>query len=113
MRVKTKLLKRGSQIPFKVFNSGGREHYNVKIYLYADPEELTNIRQVEYLLHPSFRNRRRVSSDRDTYFAIELWTWGMFDIDVTVHFENGDTEEMRYTLDYPLPADDGTNYVQL
>ena len=61
MQVKSKLLKRGSQIPYKVFHDGGKEHYNVRIYLYAKPDTLNSIRKVEYLLHSSFRNPRRVS----------------------------------------------------
>ena len=113
MQVKSKLLKRGSQIPYKVFRDGGNEHYNVRIYLYAKPKTMTSIEKVEYFLHPSFRNARRVSTDRDNDFAIEIWTWGMFEIDATVHFSNGETQELTHSLKYSLPADDGSNYLKL
>lgn len=113
MQVKSKLLKRGSQIPYKVFRDGGKEHYNVRIFLYAKPETLTSINKVEYLLHPSFRNQRRVATNRDDYFAIDIWTWGMFDIEVTVHYANGKKRELEHCIKYLLPADDGSNYVQL
>lgn len=113
MQAKSKLLKQGSQIPYKVFHNGGREHYNVRIYLYAKPETLATITKVEYLLHPSFSKQRRVSTDRENNFAIDIWTWGMFNIEVTVHFENCKPRKMTHSVKYSLPADDGTNYVQL
>ena len=74
MQVKSKILKRGSQIPYKVFHNGGKDHYNVKIYLDAKPNTLASIKMVEYVLHTSFRNRRRVSSDPENHFAIGIWT---------------------------------------
>ncbi len=40
-------------------------------------------------------------------------TWGMFDIELTVHFANGDTREMTHSVKYSLPTDDGSNYVQV
>ncbi len=113
MQVKSKLLKRGSQIPYKIFHDGGKEHYNVRIYLYAKPDTLSSINRVEYLLHSSFRNPRRVSTDRDNRFAIDIWTWGMFDIEVTVHFSKGEKQELKHSVKYSLPPDDGSNYVQL
>ena len=113
MQVKSKILKRGSQIPYKVFHNGGKDHYNVKIYLDAKPNTLASIKMVEYVLHPSFRNRRRVSSDPENHFAIGIWTWGMFDIKVTVHFQDGKTQEIPHYINYSLPADDGSNYIQV
>ncbi len=113
MEVRSRLLKQGRSIPFKVFRNGGREHYNVKIYISAKPENMAEITKVEYELHPSFRNPRRVSTDQQDGFAISIWTWGLFEIGVTVHFEDGTTREMTHALDYSLPADTGDNYVLL
>lgn len=113
MQVKSKILKRGSQIPYKVFHEGGKDHYNVKIYLDADPGTLRSIKQVDYILHPSFRNNRRISTNPENYFAVDIWTWGMFDIEVKVHFQDGKTKEIKGSVKYSLPADDGYNYIQV
>ncbi len=113
MKVISKLLTRGSQVPYKVFHEGGKEHYNVRIYLAADPDVLSTIDRVEYLLHSSFHNPRRVSTDRDHHFAIDIWTWGVFDIEVTVHFLTGEPKVLEHSVEYSLPAEDGSNYQQL
>jgi transcription initiation factor IIF auxiliary subunit len=113
MQVKSQLLTNGSMIPYKVFREGGREHYNVRIYISAPAEELNSIEMVEYMLHPSFHNPRRTSKDRENGFAIEIWTWGMFETTVTIHFRDGKTEDTSHYLKYSLPADDGSNYVRV
>ena len=113
IKVRSKLLRRGSQIPFKVFREGGKEHYNVRIQLDAEPEELTKIKSVEYQLHDSFRNPTRISNDRDSQFSIEIWTWGMFEIAVTIHLDGGRRETLTHHMKFSLPSDDGSNYVQV
>jgi transcription initiation factor IIF auxiliary subunit len=89
------------------------EQYHIGIWVDGDDNELDRIAKVEYLLHPTFRRRRRSSENRANKFQITIWTWGLFTIDVTVHFKDGSTNAFNYLLSYTLPPDDGTNYVQV
>ena len=73
----------------KRFREGGRPHYNVRIFVEADEEEaLDSIEKVQYELHPTFRNRTRVSSDRRRKFEVRIWTYGYFDIKATLMFKD-------------------------
>ena len=101
------------KIKYKIFHKGGREHYNVAIWVNATDDELDQIEKVEYSLHPSFKRRIRKSKDRENKFSITIWTWGMFNIDATVFFRDGTTSKHSYYLSYELPADDGSNYLQV
>ncbi|MDA0735136.1 MAG: hypothetical protein O2909_09970 [Chloroflexi bacterium] len=66
-------------IESKPFREGGKKHYSVRIFLDADsPEELDQVDSVQYELHPTFRNRQRVSSNRATQFEIIIWSYGFF-----------------------------------
>ncbi len=113
MKIRSQLIKDGPLIPYRIFNPGGREHYNIRIYVDASPEKLHSIELVEYQLHPSFPRPKRRSFDRDSRFAIEIWTWGLFEIAVKIHFRNGESKEMSHDVKYDLPPDSGTNYVQV
>jgi|SRR6266404_5196721 len=99
------------RIPYRVFQSGGREHYNLRIWLAGPEQELDQVSNVEYLLHPSFRRRLMNATERDDNFAILIWTWGMFAIQATIHYKDGTVEEQEFYLSYDLPEDDGTNYL--
>jgi transcription initiation factor IIF auxiliary subunit len=101
------------RIIYRAFQEGGRAHYNVRIWLDGSAQELDQVREVEYLLHPTFRVRRRHSSNRQAQFSISIWTWGMFLIHTTIHYQDGRVEEIAYYLSYELPPDDTTNYVKL
>jgi transcription initiation factor IIF auxiliary subunit len=101
------------KVKFAVLREGGREHYHVRVFLKGPAERLDEIERVEYLLHPTFRERSRQSDDRKSGFAIEFWTWGQFDIDITLALRGGGRETMRYFLRYSLPHDTGENYAQV
>jgi transcription initiation factor IIF auxiliary subunit len=90
-----------------------REHFHIGIWIDGDPTDLDNVQQVEYELHPSFRRRNRFSRNRQNKFGITIWTWGLFNVHITILMKDGSKAEMDYFLDYQLPPDDGTNYIQV
>lgn len=102
-----------SRIKYAVFRPGGREHFNLRIWLNGDSEELGKVKRVDYELHSTFLERLRHSDDSNRNFAILIWTWGMFMITATVHFLDGTEEVLKYYLSYEPPHDTGTNYVRL
>lgn len=91
----------------------GKEQYNIKIWIDGENEELDNIEHVEYFLHPTFKKPIKESNIRDNNFSISIWTWGMFQIKVTIFFKDGTTKILKYFLSYDLPPDDGNNYFEV
>ena len=98
------------RVLFRTFQSGGREHYNIRLWLDGPADELDQIEKVTYTLHPSFRRQNRTSSKREGNFAISIWTWGMFNIRIQVELKNGEHEDLQYYLSYELPPDREKNY---
>lgn len=111
----SELVKDGEgRIKYRVFNQeGGREHYNLRIWLNGPAAELQRVASVEYELHPTFNERVRTSSNASENFAISIWTWGMFPIKATINFKDETKQEQQFYLSYDLPEDDGTNYVSI
>jgi transcription initiation factor IIF auxiliary subunit len=102
------------RIKFKRLKEGGYDHYHVGVWLEADDErDLERVEWVEYELHPSFRNRVRTSHNRANDFSITFWSWGTFHIQAKVHLAGADTVTVERELNYDLPADTGSNYVQV
>jgi transcription initiation factor IIF auxiliary subunit len=101
------------KIKFWQRTAKSREYYHVTTWLDGDPTELDRVRQVEYELHPSFRQRFRSSDNRENKFAITFWTWGLFNARMIIHLDDASEVELDYFLEYDLPADDGSNYIQV
>ena len=63
----------------KKFREGGRDHYFVRIFLKPDSSaELDEVDSVQYELHPTFRQRIQVATERATNFEIRIWSYGFF-----------------------------------
>ncbi|MDD9947867.1 MAG: hypothetical protein OXU20_42905 [Myxococcales bacterium] len=107
------LLKRDGRIQFRKFQESGREHYHLRIWLEAPADTLARITKVSYRLHPSFSRPVRTSNDREHRFAIEIWTWGLFEIEATAYFDDGSADSTSFYLGYELPEDDGHTYVDV
>ena len=101
------------KIRYRKLRAGGYEHYNVRIYVDGSPEALARVESVEYELHPSFPDPHRVVRNRDDNFALQLWCWGTFDIQVTFNLRGGGVETTNYYLRFVLPEDTGDNYVEV
>jgi transcription initiation factor IIF auxiliary subunit len=83
------------------FRPGGKLHYKVRIYLEpTDNDSLSDIRSVQYKLHPTFREQFRVSDDSRNNFEIQIWTWGYFMIEATIIMTNGSTELVENYVDW-------------
>ena len=95
-----------NKIPWKFLQGGVYEHYRMSISLEGRDDELDNVKQVTYILHPSFPNRERVTKARSTQFAITIWTYGEFNMTATVLFKDGTTRRLDHTVELDLPPDD-------
>lgn len=101
------------RVKFRVLHAGGREHYHVGVWIDGSDTELDRIERVTYLLHPTFTPRERSSANRRNKFSVTFWTWGLFEIAVTVHLVGGGTQSLTHALRLELPPDDPANYVEM
>lgn len=112
--VKSSLIKSiDGKIKYKTFESDGREHYHLGLWIDGREEELNEIYKVEYELHPTFKKPIRSSNNRKNKFSITFWTWGTFDILVKIYKWSGEIEKLDYYMDYKLPKDDGETYIDV
>jgi len=89
--------KRG-KIKYRRFRRDGYAHYRVRLYLKGD--DISKVSHVEYELHPTFSKRTRtVESSRDR-FSLYIWTWGEFEVVVTVYMKDGEKKSIVHSLEY-------------
>lgn len=69
-----------------------KDWYEWSIELEKAPVALTKIRQVEYILHPTFADRIRRLKSADNKFRLESEGWGEFDIVVNVYYKNDEEQ---------------------
>jgi len=100
------------KIKFRKFKKGGYDHYNVRLFLKGS--DLSKVSHVVYELHPTFANRTRMIDTHNNDFSLYIWTWGEFDVAITVYFKNGDKKNIVHSLSFSdmLPADD-SKYVNV
>lgn len=95
--VRHKLIKKGGRIRSRRFSPGGYDHYKLRLFLDGDT---SNVTSVEYELHPTFSKPHRVVTDPAHGFALDIWTWGEFEIPVKVNMRDGEPESSVYDLKY-------------
>jgi hypothetical protein len=77
----------------------GRNYYNWRVFVDEPIRVLTQISEVQYLLHPTFPNPLQVRSNPDDQFALENSGWGQFTIQITIRYKDHSTETTSYYLD--------------
>lgn len=81
------------------FRRSGKPHY--QIFLEIEPDEvsdLKNVENVEYFLHPTFKNRIRNSSDRKNNFRVEIKAWGTFVVRIKIYESSNSVEEFTQNM---------------
>jgi hypothetical protein len=79
---------------YYTYNSAGRQIFKIKV-LVTGPDKF-NVRSVHYQLHPTFSPSEYSSSDPYNNFELELWTWGAFEMPITVTMKDGRIFEYDY-----------------
>lgn len=91
-RIKATINKNFKPIAFKV---KGKPHY--QIFLEVEPNngiDMSDVSRVEYTLHPSFKDRIRMSNDVSNNFQIEIKAWGSFVVKAKLFKNDGTTNEI-------------------
>ena len=58
--------------------------FKIRVFISGTPDDLDQIQEVYYKLHPTFPNPMRVASNRDNNFELVTWAWGEFNMDVEI-----------------------------
>jgi len=87
----------------RIGRRGDFDWFQWKVFVDEDEETLAKIKEVEYLLHPTFPEPKRVVKDRGSAFSLESAGWGSFNMLVTVRYKDGREERTRYFLDLNKP----------
>ena len=83
----------------KIGRKENSDWYQWKVFVDEEDDVLDQIKNVQYLLHPTFPNPLRLTDDRASKFALESSGWGSFIMYITVRFKKGNEEETQYFLD--------------
>lgn len=87
---------------------GDSEYYTWRIFVDEPKEVLDTIRDVQYILHPTFPEPVQDRDDPDDQFALETSGWGEFKIAARVTYKDGKTEdvthELKLTNEWPAEA---------
>ena len=84
----------------KTMRRGDQDWYEWKVFVDEDNDTLNKIDHVEYLLHPTFPNPRRIVADRESKFALRTGGWGQFRLRARVTFKDESSEEVDYFIDF-------------
>jgi transcription initiation factor IIF auxiliary subunit len=76
------------------------------IWIEGPDEELDEVKEVTYKLHPTFKKPLRTIDDRASKFKLESEGWGVFPIRVKVELKNGVVIKLVHELQLFYP--DGT-----
>lgn len=98
--IKTELLENTTP---KQFNKDGRFYYYVRLYIQASPSALDAVEFVKYKLHPSFKDRFRISQNRARNFEVKLWTYGYFDVEASLVMKDGSTGSKSGYVQWKIP----------
>jgi transcription initiation factor IIF auxiliary subunit len=58
------------------------------------------VKEVKYLLHPSFSNPLAVSRDPTSDFEVWIWSWGGFPIKATITTKSGQVFEKKFDFSF-------------
>jgi transcription initiation factor IIF auxiliary subunit len=76
------------------------------VWIEGTDEDLDQIKEVTYRLHPSFEDSLPTIRDRTTKFKLKSQGWGIFPIHVRVRLKNGEVLKLTHQLELFYP--DGT-----
>ena len=77
---------------------GNYEYYQWRVFVDEPPQVLSQIDEVEYLLHPTFPQPSQVRRNQNDKFALETAGWGEFQLLITIKYKNGREEHEKYQL---------------
>jgi len=78
--------------------SKGNDKWTWSVWLEGEDHELDQIKSVEYILHPTFRNPNRTITDRNSSFRLDSNGWGEF----MIHAKITTVHDTSFNIDHWL-----------
>jgi transcription initiation factor IIF auxiliary subunit len=75
-----------------------KDYYDWQIWIKDGDMSISEVEKVEYLLHPTFPNRLRTTTDQASKFMVKSSGWGEFMIKVMVYTKNGQSYSFSHWL---------------
>lgn len=76
----------------------GNDYWDWSVWIEGAPTALRAIRQVTWMLHPSFPNPSVVSTNPSTKFRLDTAGWGTFELFAEVSPKRGKPYQLRHSL---------------
>jgi transcription initiation factor IIF auxiliary subunit len=88
----------------KFYKRGDKYLYWHRIYAHGTEEELNKIKEITYILHPTFQNPVRKTSDKSNNFELITWAWGEFTMKIIITTKDGEEyyRDFEFKLGEPL-----------
>lgn len=88
----------------------GHDRWDWELYLDCDsPDELTGVKNVKYILHPTFKNPIREVDDPHEGFKLKTNGWGSFTVKAFVYLKNGKKIKLEHSLVLSYDPPTGTS----
>ncbi len=81
----------------------GYKYFKWKVFVDESDEVLSQIKEVEYTLHPTFPEPHQCRDKREDKFSLESVGWGEFTMLITVKYQDERVEKTSYHLDVSRP----------
>jgi hypothetical protein len=81
----------------------GNAYWRWRAWIEADDAELDKVKEVVWILHPSFKRTRTTIQDRSTQFRLETAGWGTFLLRAEVALEDGEKRLLSHNLRLESP----------
>jgi hypothetical protein len=100
--VKDSLFDPDAAQPIPLWRDPKSDNPYYRVFLYLDGNGLPYINAVTYVLHPSFDNptRQVVRTANNPHCKLELWTWGVFQVQAIVTDQQGTMLTLSHNLQY-------------
>jgi hypothetical protein len=85
------------------FEYAGKNYWRWSAWIEADGAELDKVKEVAWILHPSFKQDRVIARQRSDNFRLKASGWGTFLLKAEVLLSGGDTLALKHKLRLEYP----------
>jgi hypothetical protein len=85
------------------FEYAGNDYWRWSAWIEANDTELDDVREVVWILHPTFKQSRVTVTDRSSKFQLKTAGWGTFVLRADVVLANGEKRPLTHTLRLEYP----------
>jgi hypothetical protein len=89
------------------FEYVGKDYWRWSAWIEGDDAELNKVKEVVWILHPSFKRTRIATNDRNNKFRLRSAGWGTFQLKAEVLLADGDTLLLKRSLKLEYPEGSG------